>query len=46
MSGNFKDAREKVTENGKSQGNVRESSEKMVSGKIVVAILWLYQDVV
>jgi len=39
MSGNFKD----VMENGKSSGIVR---EKIGSGKIIVAILLSYQDVV
>jgi len=33
----------KTHENGKSQGIVR---EKIVSGKIIVAVLWPYQDVV
>jgi len=37
MSGNFKDIMEKSLK----MGTVRE-----LSGKIIVAVLWLYQDVV
>jgi len=43
MSGNFKDVREKSWKMGKGLGIVR---EKIGSGKIIVAILWPYQDVV
>jgi len=42
MSGNFKDVREKSW----NMGKVMNCRGKIVSGKIIVAILWPYQDVV
>jgi len=42
MSGNFKE----VTEKSWKMEKVGELSGKKVSGKIIVAILWPYQDVV